>query len=963
MKKRLHLVILMVLATITGFAQQQPQTGDVIYVYQKDGQIDAFLRSEITEFYYGFEDEYGITHNDIQMQWIVMEDSICKIPLANIDSISFVTPPTVYQPGVIRIEEGLMDYVVSSDFQTLTFEIAANTPSNLIPKVGDKLVTLVQNDKFPVGFAGKVTAVNGTTVQCEMPPIREIFDTYYSITSGGVYEETNTAEAKASTRTVEEAKPKVFKFKPKKAIEIDKTLDLTDLIDEDEFTLSGKPSLKMSLMPDFEMKIVFMVNKLIDYKLSCDFKGDIDSHGRIGVYGKAHFEKEFIDKGIPLFVIPVLEVPLIVGKFRVSPFVEVDGEVTTGYDFSHKSHIKASMECGGFGHKSKRPSGSVSIIEQKVEPDDVSLSGSVNGGLLAEFSLCLLKEDIAKLALTYKAGAKFSSNFVFHPKDVVNAKKNTNLYDKLKDVMIDVHGPYELSVNYSTGEELFDLEGTLFTIIDEEPKLGSFHVVPTFRSMSFEQNYASSKSANAFVGITANPTCLLPVQTGLRVTDSEGNIAGEWMSNEKMDVKKSIGSMTNTFENLSDDKDYKLNPTLNVMGIEMLASPSEDLDRNKFPVRIVSFEQTGAHYSKQKGYEYEGVNYFYKFNATTTVEISDEVYNVKDWGYIYHDIYGVDKKISCANLTGLIYSDERYAYYFNGPERTVRLSPYIQYENQTEINTGKEKIFGVEYDHDDFVSCPDSNHPHAIDLGLPSGTLWSCCNVGANYPEEKGGHYLWADTSPVSSIYYKHTEDSRTETEHDDGNYESHEPFDEYWTYDYLESSDTWTAVGTENHPLYNKETGDIERLDFDIRGTKYDAATTTLGGAWRLPTAEQARELAEYCTVKAFNNGGILYRVTGPNGRSIIVPNNYSYHHEYDRTFVVRIPGGPMRQGLKHIKDVSDYEAHYRTNTGTTLFLSHSKWANLFSYTIYESGTYTQIRTDYKGSDMPLGIRPVLKK
>ena len=28
-----------------------------------------------------------------------------------------------------------------------------------------------------------------------------------------------------------------------------------------------------------------------------------------------------------------------------------------------------------------------------------------------------------------------------------------------------------------------------------------------------------------------------------------------------------------------------------------------------------------------------------------------------------------------------------------------------------------------------------------IDLGLPSGTLWAACNVGANAPEEYGGHY------------------------------------------------------------------------------------------------------------------------------------------------------------------------------------------------------------------------------
>ena len=43
--------------------------------------------------------------------------------------------------------------------------------------------------------------------------------------------------------------------------------------------------------------------------------------------------------------------------------------------------------------------------------------------------------------------------------------------------------------------------------------------------------------------------------------------------------------------------------------------------------------------------------------------------------------------------------------------------------------------------------CPDDNHPHAIDLGLLFGTLWSCCNVGATKPEEYGGYYAWGETS------------------------------------------------------------------------------------------------------------------------------------------------------------------------------------------------------------------------
>ena len=43
-------------------------------------------------------------------------------------------------------------------------------------------------------------------------------------------------------------------------------------------------------------------------------------------------------------------------------------------------------------------------------------------------------------------------------------------------------------------------------------------------------------------------------------------------------------------------------------------------------------------------------------------------------------------------------------------------------------------------------SCPDNRHPHAIDLGLPSGTIWACCNVGASSPEDSGKYYAWSET-------------------------------------------------------------------------------------------------------------------------------------------------------------------------------------------------------------------------
>lgn len=52
------------------------------------------------------------------------------------------------------------------------------------------------------------------------------------------------------------------------------------------------------------------------------------------------------------------------------------------------------------------------------------------------------------------------------------------------------------------------------------------------------------------------------------------------------------------------------------------------------------------------------------------------------------------------------------------------------------------------------LSCPDNHHPHMIDLGLPSGTLWACSNVGADKPEAYGGYYAWGEIEEIASTQY-----------------------------------------------------------------------------------------------------------------------------------------------------------------------------------------------------------------
>ena len=46
----------------------------------------------------------------------------------------------------------------------------------------------------------------------------------------------------------------------------------------------------------------------------------------------------------------------------------------------------------------------------------------------------------------------------------------------------------------------------------------------------------------------------------------------------------------------------------------------------------------------------------------------------------------------------------------------------------------------------DSISIIDANSHAWVDLGLPSGTLWATCNIGAHSPKEYGDYFAWGET-------------------------------------------------------------------------------------------------------------------------------------------------------------------------------------------------------------------------
>ena len=133
------------------------------------------------------------------------------------------------------------------------------------------------------------------------------------------------------------------------------------------------------------------------------------------------------------------------------------------------------------------------------------------------------------------------------------------------------------------------------------------------------------------------------------------------------------------------------------------------------------------------------------------------------------------------------------------------------------------------------------NHEY-VDLGLPSGTLWAACNVGANKPEEYGDYFAWGETEQKETSYdwenYKYSKDG-TPTK---------------YSVDGLDEVSSMKEILPED-----------------------DAATANWSSSWRMPSLDQIKELvnSDYTTTEftTLNDVKGLKITSKKNGKTLFFP------------------------------------------------------------------------------------------
>ena len=399
--KKFLLSFIICLSAIISFAQSRSTT---LYIYRNDGMFNAFYYSEVDSMLCSMIDTTGVEHSEYVVQEVYTADSLYRIPLSAIDSISFVTPKAEYQQNVKSINTSWLDYIIS--VEDLTITISKDIPSELMPIVGQVIVAETNEHPFEMGFAGRVLEINNNgencIVLCSDVTIKEIYKTL--VYKGRSKSSQNAAQSRAMRAENRNEMETVY-------FDIPHNLSLS----LGPLSLNVSPTIALDYIICINEEQTYVDNR-ITHCYDCSAQLDCDLTGG----------EQLVD--LPLnFPIPT-EVPGLYAEINVGTFFEYSGGITismnkpftitgtTGY-IAYDDHV-------------------ADIDEWHFESKDTEFSANINGsirfGMAAQARLAFVTDRLASLDVTGYFGPEVTANFSLSSNGLLDG----SLYSSLKESVI-----------------------------------------------------------------------------------------------------------------------------------------------------------------------------------------------------------------------------------------------------------------------------------------------------------------------------------------------------------------------------------------------------------------------------------------------------------------------------------------------------------------------------------------------
>lgn len=591
--KRIIIALVIALASLADtFAQ------DVIYVYRNDGEFNAFFKEEVDSITYSNFDLDGLYNQDVKTQMVYTADSVYRIPLEVIDSVSFFAPQTIINKDVFPLTAAHDAYL--SDADTVSFTLALNTPKDMIPTKGNIVVSEYDCTSFPYGIMARITSVDeddsGIHFDGEQVTIDEVYEQAVFYGKCTARPESVTAQ---NTRVKQDDEPlaqTLWEIKHEKKIEKGGTTTNIEISDTATVTIMvrigfGKPTFfQMELENALKSGIKFNAESSVDISHEVPIIKDF-TVGRIPIPGT-------------LFSINP--------KLSLTGYFKEEGEISLDFDahYNRTDKITLTYANGEWTEPVYEYNNDAGI-----DVASLSMKGSAEIGVIPElfFSFCGTATGIG---VNYSAGLKESIDFEFDAIEYFDR----GAYDAMKDSYASTTIPQKFTVFAQAG--IFDRKKSPKferELVEKELKWGTDkYLLPEFSVPAYEFTDNSETSVVLSTDVTRD--LLFPVNIGFALYDEYGNaVDSEYSSvSYQKESEWPLQGLQQELSGMEEGKMYTAFPLVEILGKTLIASPSRIISEPKVITErgaYLSFDGKQADICGEVNYVLDGMDIGFCINT------------------------------------------------------------------------------------------------------------------------------------------------------------------------------------------------------------------------------------------------------------------------------------------------------------------------------------------------------------
>ena len=547
---------LMLGLVLTVQAWGQSDDKKAFYVYRNDGQFNAFFHTEIDSIVCSPIDLDSVCHDYDVVQEFWTEDSVYRIPIASIDSVGFVTPEVILSDKVVRMESGLLDYLLRAEGMDLFF--SGDLPHDQRPNVGDILVcTDFENPHFEEGFVGKV--YNGYeqsgeyVVECDtVTDITEIFKQLIAVEELTV---DNPAAVSPQTKGVWNSA----------VIPVGISMSC-DFGDDDEGA-----SVYGGLNGQIRAKVVYNItdeNQFVGLVLNHDWS----LSAGMNVSTSRSYSKPVSPR---INLMPNVHFPaaLPVLKFTLygNLFVQSSGSIELGVSMEGptKRYVSSMFYNNGQFQGNHRELATVDNSSPTFS-STLSLNGSFQIGAMLEVYIGSIEcMGYVKSAIDLFMGPKFTGNLSWN----ASSASSFDYYNTIKDSKIAFSLLAASAEAYGEASYFGHSVKQTFLSVD----LGSIgtrecYLFPEFSDMESDGN---TEERTARLTCVPSRGLLMPLTLGLGLYDKNGQLLDSWFSENTYWYENPFSTLDHTFDYLDRNKEYEARPLIKFNGGIIPAVPEK----------------------------------------------------------------------------------------------------------------------------------------------------------------------------------------------------------------------------------------------------------------------------------------------------------------------------------------------------------------------------------------------------